>query len=64
MTYLPSRSNFSARWRLVAASLLTVDIDVESSTPVSATMVKALLNNVLDHLAENLKLCAEQLAAN
>ncbi|OAR21262.1 SRPBCC family protein [Mycobacterium leprae] len=47
-----------------AASLLTVDIDVESSMPVPAPMVKALLNNVLDNLAENLKLRAEQLAAN
>ena len=46
------------------ASLLTVDIDVEPSTPVPAPMVKALLNNVLDHLAENLKLRAEQLSAN
>ncbi len=45
------------------ASLLTVDIDVEPSTPVPAPMVKSLLNNVLDHLAENLKLRAEQLAA-
>lgn len=47
-----------------AASLLTVDIDVETSTPVPAPMVKMLLNNALDHLAQNLKLRAEQLAAN
>lgn len=46
-----------------ATSLLTVDIDVETSTPVPAPMVKMLLNNVLDHLAENLKLRAEQPAA-
>ncbi|KLO32181.1 SRPBCC family protein [Mycobacterium haemophilum] len=45
------------------ASLLTVDIDIEPSTPVPAPMVKSLLNNVLDHLADNLKLRAEQLAA-
>ncbi|RFD26370.1 cyclase [Mycobacterium uberis] len=44
-------------------SLLTVDIDIEPSTPVPVPMVKSLLNNVLDHLAENLKLRAEQLAA-
>ena len=32
--------------------------------PVPAPMVKKLLNNVLDHLAENLKQRAEQLASN
>jgi ribosome-associated toxin RatA of RatAB toxin-antitoxin module len=47
-----------------AASLLTVDIDVEPSMPVPAPMVKQLLNNVLEHLADNLKQRAEQLAAN
>ncbi|MEE3063535.1 MAG: SRPBCC family protein [Actinomycetota bacterium] len=47
-----------------ASSLLTVDIDVEPSMPVPAPMVKMMLNNVLDHLAENLKKRAEQLAAN
>jgi ribosome-associated toxin RatA of RatAB toxin-antitoxin module len=47
-----------------ATSLLTVDVDVEPSMPVPAPMVKMLLNNVLDHLAENLKLRAEQLASN
>lgn len=46
-----------------ASSLLTVDIDVEPSMPVPAPMVKMMLNNVLDHLAENLKKRAEQLAA-
>lgn len=46
-----------------ASSLLTVDVDVEPSMPVPAPMVKMLINNVLDHLAENLKLRAEQLAA-
>jgi ribosome-associated toxin RatA of RatAB toxin-antitoxin module len=46
-----------------AASLLTVDIDVEPSMPVPAPMVKMMLNNVLDHLADNLKKRAEQLAA-
>jgi ribosome-associated toxin RatA of RatAB toxin-antitoxin module len=47
-----------------ASSLLTVDIDVEPSMPVPAPMVKQLLNNVLEHLADNLKQRAEQLAAN
>jgi ribosome-associated toxin RatA of RatAB toxin-antitoxin module len=47
-----------------AASLLTVDIDVEPSMPVPAPMVKIMLNNVLEHLADNLKKRAEQLAAS
>lgn len=46
-----------------AASLLTVDLDIESSLPVPAPMVKSLANNVLDRLAENLKARAEQLSA-
>jgi ribosome-associated toxin RatA of RatAB toxin-antitoxin module len=45
-------------------TLLTVDIDVETTLPVPAPMVKMLLGNVLDQLAENLKLRAEQLASN
>ncbi|MGD1172370.1 SRPBCC family protein [Mycobacterium seoulense] len=45
------------------SSLLTVDLDVETSMPVPAPMVKQLLNNVLDHLAEKLKQRAEQLAS-
>lgn len=47
-----------------ATSLLTVDIDVEPSMPVPAPMVKMLLNNVLEQLAENLKLRAEQLSTS
>lgn len=47
-----------------ASSLLTVDLDVETSAPVPAPMVKQLVGNVLDHLAENLKRRAEQLAAS
>jgi ribosome-associated toxin RatA of RatAB toxin-antitoxin module len=47
-----------------ATSLLTVDVDVETTMPVPAPMVKSLLNNVLERLAENLKLRAEQLAAD
>jgi hypothetical protein len=46
-----------------ASSLLTVDLDVETSMPVPAPMVKQLLGNVLDHLAENLKKRAEELSA-
>ncbi|ORV81354.1 cyclase [Mycobacterium interjectum] len=45
-----------------AASLLTVDMDVETTLPVPAPMVKSLAGNVLDHLAENLKQRAEQLS--
>ena len=46
-----------------ANSLLTVDIDVEPSMPVPPPMVKMLLNNVLEQLAENVKQRAEQLAS-
>ena len=44
--------------------LLTVDLDVESTLPVPAPMVKMLMSNVLDALAEKLKQRAEQLSAN
>lgn len=45
------------------SSLLTVDLDVETSIPgVPALMVKKLVNDALDHLAGNLKTRAEQLA--
>ncbi len=45
------------------SSLLTVDMDVETSLPgVPAMMVKKLVNDALDHLAGNLKSRAEQLA--
>jgi len=47
-----------------ATSLLTVDMDIETTMPVPAPMVKMLLNNVLERLAENLKVRAEHLAAN
>ena len=44
------------------ASLLTVDLDVETSIPgVPAPLVKKLVNDALDHLAGNLKPRAEQL---
>ena len=45
-------------------TLLTVDLDVESTLPVPAPMVKMLMSNVLDALAEKLKQRCEQLAAN
>ncbi|GAY18848.1 SRPBCC family protein [Mycobacterium sp. shizuoka-1] len=46
------------------SSLLTVDLDVEVSLPVPDMMVKKLVNDVLEHLANNLKARAEQLAAS
>jgi ribosome-associated toxin RatA of RatAB toxin-antitoxin module len=45
------------------ATLLTVDLDVEVTLPVPAVMLKKLVNDALDHLAGNLKVRAEQLAA-
>ena len=45
-------------------SLLTVDMDVETEMSVPKPMVKKLVNDVLDYLADNLKRRAEQLAAN
>jgi hypothetical protein len=44
-------------------SLLTVDMDVEPSLPVPAPMVKQMVNNVLDYLADNLKKRAEELSS-
>jgi ribosome-associated toxin RatA of RatAB toxin-antitoxin module len=46
-----------------ASSLLTVHVDVEPSMPAPAPVVKMVLNNVLERLAENLRRRAEQLAA-
>ena len=46
------------------SSLLTVDLEVEVSLPVPAVMVKKLANDVLDHLADNLKSRAEQLSTS
>jgi len=46
-----------------ASSLLTVDLDVETSLKVPNLMVKKLANDVLDHLADNLKARAEHLSA-
>jgi ribosome-associated toxin RatA of RatAB toxin-antitoxin module len=46
------------------SSLLTVDLEVEVSLPVPDMMVKKLINDVLEHLANNLKTRAEQLSAS
>ena len=43
------------------ASLLTVDLDVETTVAVPSLMVKKLVNDALEHLADNLKTRAEQL---
>ena len=46
-------------------SLLTVDMDVETSIPgVPNMMVKKIVNDALEHLAGNRKTRAEQLAGN
>jgi ribosome-associated toxin RatA of RatAB toxin-antitoxin module len=44
-------------------SLLTVDLDVETSFAVPAMMVKKLVNDALEHLANNLKVRAEELSS-
>ena len=44
-------------------ALLTVDLDVEITMPVPAMMVKKVVGDALDHLADNLKKRAEELAA-
>ncbi|MCG5434503.1 SRPBCC family protein [Mycobacterium sp. MYCO198283] len=46
-----------------ALTLLTVDLDVETKLPVPKPMVKKLVNDVLDHLAEALKRRAEELTS-
>ncbi len=45
-------------------SLLTVDLDVETSLAVPNLMVKKLVNDALDHLAGNLKTRAEHCRRN
>jgi ribosome-associated toxin RatA of RatAB toxin-antitoxin module len=47
-----------------ATSLLTVDFDIETKLPIPKPMVKKAISDTLDYLAENLKMRAEQLAAN
>ena len=44
-----------------ASSLLTVDLDVETTCPMPNVMMKKLVNDALDHLANNLKGRAEHL---
>lgn len=44
-----------------ASSLLTVDLDVETTFPMPNVMMKKLVNDALDHLANNLKGRAEHL---
>jgi ribosome-associated toxin RatA of RatAB toxin-antitoxin module len=46
-----------------ATSLLTVDLDVETKMAVPKLMVKKVINDALEHLAENLKKRAEQISA-
>jgi ribosome-associated toxin RatA of RatAB toxin-antitoxin module len=46
------------------SSLLTVDLDVETKMSIPKAMVKKIIGNALDYLAENLKARAEQLAAS
>jgi ribosome-associated toxin RatA of RatAB toxin-antitoxin module len=44
------------------STLLTVDLDVDTTMPVPKPMVKKMVNDALDHLADNLKKRAEELA--
>jgi ribosome-associated toxin RatA of RatAB toxin-antitoxin module len=46
-----------------ATSLLTVDFDVETKLAIPKTMVKKVVSDALDYLADNLKKRAEQLSA-
>ena len=48
---------------LGATSLLTVDFDVETKLAIPKTMVKKVVSDALDYLADNLKKRAEQLSA-
>ena len=43
-------------------SLLTVDLEVETKMPIPSVMVKKVIGDTLDYLADNLKARAEQLA--
>ncbi len=43
-------------------TLLTVDFDVETTMPIPKPMVKKVVGDAMDYLAENLKARAEQLA--
>lgn len=67
-TVMQQGDHFSKQEQLFAVvgmgptSLLTVDMDVELSFPVPAMMVKKVANDALEHLANNLKTRAEELA--
>jgi ribosome-associated toxin RatA of RatAB toxin-antitoxin module len=45
-------------------SLLTVDLEVDTKLPIPSAMVKKVVGETLDYLADNLKCRAEQLAAS
>lgn len=45
-----------------ATSLLTVDLDVETKLTIPKAMVKKVVSDALDYLADNLKKRAEQLS--
>ena len=45
-----------------ATSLLTVDLDVETKMTIPKSMVKKVVNDALDYLADNLKKRAESIA--
>lgn len=47
-----------------ATSLLTVDLDLALKFPVPPPMVKKVINDALEYLADNLKVRAESLAAS
>lgn len=47
-----------------AMSLLTVDMELEAALPLPSPMVKKVISDALDYLADNLKGRAEQLAAS
>ncbi len=47
-----------------STALLTVDMDVETTLAVPQLMVKKVVNDALDHLAESLKARAESLASD
>ncbi|HCA52355.1 MAG TPA: cyclase [Mycobacterium sp.] len=45
-----------------ASSLLTVDLDIETAFPMPNVMMKKVVNDALEHLANNLKGRAEHLS--
>lgn len=67
-TVMQQGEHFSKQEQLFSAvamgpnsALLTVDMDVETTLPVPAMMVKKIVNDALDHLANNVKTRAEAL---